>query len=98
MSPPCKASNAGRDSDEDLQADTQARVADKHLSLAGLVQGYGIARFVPQSGTKLKRVSIRVSTLFVKIKRSKYILLFAVFYSYCRSRNSMLKGGLVGRL
>jgi hypothetical protein len=49
MNPPCKASDAGRDSDEDLQADTQttecARAADKYLSLAGVVQGNGIANY-----------------------------------------------------
>ncbi|MEG9667022.1 hypothetical protein V6X10_20595, partial [Enterobacter asburiae] len=57
---------------------------DKHLSLAGVVQGYGIACFVPQSGAKSKRVSIRVSISFLKTKRSKYMYLFAVFYSYYR--------------
>ncbi|EOM9751473.1 hypothetical protein ACNGWO_003891, partial [Salmonella enterica] len=31
MSPPCKASDAGRDSDEDLQADTQTTECVREL-------------------------------------------------------------------
>ncbi|WP_212592025.1 hypothetical protein, partial [Enterobacter hormaechei] len=47
--------------------------------MASVVQGYGIACFVPQSGAKLKRVPIRVSAFFVKIKHNKYKWLFIVF-------------------
>ncbi|MDM7098675.1 hypothetical protein QUG67_21390, partial [Enterobacter hormaechei] len=53
--------------------------------MASVVQGYGIACFVPQSGAKLKRVPIRVSAFFVKIKHNKYKWLFIVFYSYYRT-------------
>ena len=60
MNPPCKASDAGRDRDEDLQADTQttecAGTANEHLSLAGALHGYGIANFysliIPKIGAK----------------------------------------------
>lgn len=43
-----------------------------------------VPRLRTEYGTKIKRVSIRVSIDYLKLKHSKYMVLFAVFYSYYR--------------
>lgn len=73
----------------------RAGAEDKYLSLAGVVQGNGIARFVPKLEVKHGRVSIRVHFIYVKIKHNKYMWLFIVFYSYYRHHPSVNRPDLV---